>query len=438
MPGMRRAFLLVGIALLMLGGLAGAQPIQADKRLALVVGNGKYQVSPLRNPVNDARAIAVTLRAVGFEVILRENVTQKDLRRVVLEFGDRLTREQGVGLFYYAGHGVQVNGHNYMVPVDAVINSEAEVDVESVDVASVLARMETARNPVNIVILDACRDNPFPARFRSLTRGLASISAPTGTIIAYATAPGDVASDGDGQNSIYTSALARSILAPGVRVEDVFKRVRAEVRQRTSGRQVPWESSSLEGDFIFAAGRVVAAVPSPSPSGAPPVSSVPAKESSATPPQPSEPAGKPAFEEPRLEARVAPESREPRPDKSAALDVLREYGESPNDSSFLNTRSAISEVSSSGFVVKNCLVDGFPADTEIRSVNIRFSDIKSAMVTRALGFGYKRVGIIFVRPIPADPRFGRTLNINSCNLKLRDQKYLESLAQALEILKGSE
>lgn len=163
------------------------EAMRSEKRVALVVGNAAYRTSPLKNPVNDARAMAHALRANGFQVIARENVSQKEMRRAIIEFGERL-RDGGIGLFYYAGHGLQVGGRNYLVPVDAEIRSESEV--ESVDVASVLARMETARNRLNIVVLDACRDNPFARSFRSTSRGLASIDAPSGTIIAYATAPG--------------------------------------------------------------------------------------------------------------------------------------------------------------------------------------------------------------------------------------------------------
>ncbi len=168
--------------------------MRSERRVASVIGNGAYPTTRLRNPVNDARAIARTLREVGFEVLAHENLNQKEIRRAIIEFGNRLA-EGGIGLIYFAGHGLQVASRNYMIPVDAVIKSEAEVEVESVDVASVLARMETAQNRLNIVILDACRDNPFGRSFRSSARGLGSIDAPAGTIIAYATSPGKLARD---------------------------------------------------------------------------------------------------------------------------------------------------------------------------------------------------------------------------------------------------
>jgi hypothetical protein len=245
---------MAALAVLALAALAPAAWAQGDakpeRRLALVIGNGAYPTSPLRNPTNDARALAAALKALGFEVTAHENLGQREMRRAILDFGTRL-REGGVGLFYFAGHGVQVNGRNYLVPVDAAINSEAEVEVEALDVASVLARMETARNRVNLVVLDACRDNPFARSFRSTTRGLAAIDAPSGTLIAYATAPGRVARDGEGANGLYTGELLKTLQAPGLRVEEVFKRVRQSVLERSGGDQVPWESSSLVGDFLF-------------------------------------------------------------------------------------------------------------------------------------------------------------------------------------------
>jgi TPR repeat protein len=224
----------------------------SEKRFALVIGNSQYSSSPLKNPVNDARDIASTLRSFGFDVALHENTSYKDMRRAIIEFGNRL-RDSGVGVFYYAGHGLQVNGRNYMVPVDAVIQGDAEVAVEAVDVDNILSRMETARNRLNIVILDACRDDPFTRSFRSPVQGLASIDAPIGTLIAYATAPGRVAQDasGEGANGLYTSELLKAIKIPGLRIEDVFKRVRQEVVKKTEGKQVPWEASSLTGDFSF-------------------------------------------------------------------------------------------------------------------------------------------------------------------------------------------
>jgi hypothetical protein len=222
-----------------------------ERRVALVIGNGDYLHGPLANPVNDARSMARALRSVGFEVMLKENVSNKDeLKKVIRDFGWEL-RKGGVGLFYYAGHGMQVDGFNFLVPVNAVINNEEEVEYECVDAGFMLAQMEAAQNRLNIVILDACRNNPFARSFRSTKQGLVSMNAPTGTLIAYATAPGKVASDGSGFNGLYTEALLNQIRQPDLKIEETFKNVRAEVLRKSDGSQTPWESSSLVGDFYF-------------------------------------------------------------------------------------------------------------------------------------------------------------------------------------------
>ena len=222
-------------------------------RVALVIGNGTYtNAPPLKNPPNDARDMAATLKALGFEVTSGVNVNQRDMKRLIREFGQSLKRG-GSGLFYYAGHGVQSKGKNYLIPIEADIQSEIEVEDAGVDVNLVLGYMDDAQNGLNIVILDACRNNPFARSFRSATNGLAQIDAPTGTLIAYATAPGRVASDGTGQNGLYTSELLRQMRVPGLSVTDMFMEVRAEVMKQTANRQVPWESSSLVGRFYFSA-----------------------------------------------------------------------------------------------------------------------------------------------------------------------------------------
>ncbi len=232
-------------------------------RVALVIGNAAYPAMPLTNPLNDARAVADALDKLGFKVIRVENASQKQMFDAVREFGDAL--KSGVGLFYYAGHGVQVRGHNYLLPVDAAIEREDEVAYKAFDVGVVLEKMEAAKNPLNIVILDACRNNPFARGSRSATTGLAQMEAPTGSIVAFATAPGAEAADGAGRNGLYTTYLLQYMTTPGLKVEDVFKRTRVAVKQQSGGRQIPWESTSLEGDFYFtppsggaqaAAGRV--------------------------------------------------------------------------------------------------------------------------------------------------------------------------------------
>ncbi|MBF0354640.1 MAG: caspase family protein [Alphaproteobacteria bacterium] len=237
-----------------------AAPTGAERRIALVIGNSSYKTAPLPNPVNDARAMAGKLEKMGFEVILKENAGQRDMNRAATQFGQKLSKG-GVGLFYYAGHGVQVKGRNYLVPVDAMISSESSVHSESVDVDQVLQQLTGAR--LSVVILDACRNNPFERSFRGYAGGLAQIDAPKGTFIAYATAPGKVASDGEGGNGLYTRELLKTLDMPGLRVEDIFKRVRIQVARVTNDMQIPWEASSLTGDFYFTQPAEIGAMPLP-------------------------------------------------------------------------------------------------------------------------------------------------------------------------------
>jgi uncharacterized caspase-like protein len=232
----------------------GSANTKTSKRLALVIGNGAYtNAPPLRNPPNDARDITATLGALGFDVTSGINANQREMKRLIREFGQKL-RAGGSGLFFYAGHGVQSSGRNYLIPVDADIQSEAEVEDSSVDVSLVLKYMDEAQNGLNVVILDACRNNPFARSFRSASDGLAQVDAPTGTLIAYATAPGRVASDGTGQNGLYTSELLKQMRVPGLSATEMFMRVRGEVMKQTGNKQVPWEASSLVGSFYFSGG----------------------------------------------------------------------------------------------------------------------------------------------------------------------------------------
>jgi len=226
------------------------KPVMTSQRVALVIGNATYPVAPLKNPVNDAKAISQSLQELGFEVTSLENLSLNDMKRAIRAFGEK-TRTASVRLFYYAGHGMQVNGENYLLPVDTTINKEEEVEYVAVNAGFVLAQMENINDSLNIVILDACRNNPFARSSRSATRGLATINAPTGTLVAYATAPGSVAADGEGSNGLYTQELLKSIKTSGLSVEEIFKQVRINVRGRSQGKQVPWESSSLTGEFYF-------------------------------------------------------------------------------------------------------------------------------------------------------------------------------------------
>ena len=240
-----------------------AQPTN-ERRIALVIGNSAYKSSPLRNPVNDAQDIAAALKKLGFDVMHSENADQITMKRAIRQFGRKL-REGGIGLFYYAGHGVQVKGRNYLIPIGAQIETESEVEYEAVDAGRVLGQMEDAGNDLNIAILDACRDNPFTRSFRSREQGLAKMDAPKGSLIAYSTAPGSVAADGKGRNGIYTKYLLKHMRTPGLTIERVLKKVRIDVMGETVDKQVPWESSSLRGDFYFASSGTVMSRPSAEP-----------------------------------------------------------------------------------------------------------------------------------------------------------------------------
>jgi hypothetical protein len=221
-----------------------------EQRIALVIGNGSYKSSPLANPINDVNDMADTLKKCNFKVMKFINVNRREMRKAIRGFGNEIN-QGAIGLFYYAGHGIQVGGENYLVPIGAEVYSEDEVEDESLKVSSVLRKMETAGNRLNIIILDACRDNPFGRSFRSSNRGLVKMDAPTGSILAYATSPGSVAADGIGRNGLYTSMLLKNIVTPGLKIESFFKQVRVEVANASSKRQIPWESSSLMGEFYF-------------------------------------------------------------------------------------------------------------------------------------------------------------------------------------------
>ncbi len=240
---------------------AGNQPVPPPestitavmgKRIALVIGNSDYHhIRRLANTRSDADLMARTLERAGFKVTRLFDVEQNAMKQAMLEFGRELRGGAEASLFYYAGHGVQVDGQNYLIPVEAAIQDETEIAIQAIEVNSFLQTMESSPSQIKIVVLDACRDNPFDASFRNLTRGLASVDAPRGTYIAYSTAPGKVAYDGGGSNSPYTAALAEFILTPGLKLEDVFKRTRMKVLNSTHDRQLPWETSSLVGDFYF-------------------------------------------------------------------------------------------------------------------------------------------------------------------------------------------
>ncbi len=235
-----------------------------EKRVALVIGNGAYKSSPLKNPVNDATDIAGVLDDLGFQVILQTDANRRTMHKAMQQFREKLRGTQSMGLFYYAGHGAQYNGRNYLLPIGHNITSASDLPIDALDAQGVLAQMQEAGNPVNVVILDACRDQPFPGSTRSGTRGLARIDAITGSLVAYATKPGGVAEDGAGRNGVYTSALLRQMREPGLSLTDLFNRVGLEVSRATAGKQEPWVSLSPL-PTIYLAGESGGSGLSPSP-----------------------------------------------------------------------------------------------------------------------------------------------------------------------------
>jgi len=253
----RRRILQAGVAagsLLALprAGRPQSQPaLNTLPRLALVIGNTTYAQAPLRNPGNDAKAISGELGQIGFKVELRIDAGRAQMADAIHAFSAELAKTRGVGLFYYAGHGVQLAWHNYLIPVNAVIDRLEDIRDKAVELNSLLQGLVKARNPMNVIILDACRDNPFGTAVPVEQKGLSQFDAPPGSLLAYATSPGNTARDGEGEYGLYTENLLREIMVPEAKIEDVFKRVRLNVRLKSEGQQIPWESTSLEEDFYF-------------------------------------------------------------------------------------------------------------------------------------------------------------------------------------------
>jgi len=238
--------------------------LAANDRVALLIGNNSYGATPLRNAVNDAHDLGDALKELGFKVIVRENTTRKDMIDAIREFGAAI-EGANTALFFYAGHAMQFKDRNYLIPIDAAMGSEDDITFFSVEIGQIFDRMDRARTRFNFIVLDACRDNPFAASFKLSSAGLAQMSAPSGTLIAYATAPGSVAADGFGRNGIYTKHILQNIKLPDLPAEIMFKRVREGVERETRRLQTPWDSSSLKGDFVFnmtGAGAVAAAASS--------------------------------------------------------------------------------------------------------------------------------------------------------------------------------
>ncbi|MEP7280365.1 MAG: caspase family protein [Rubrivivax sp.] len=269
----RRALLTASSAWLaggVLPGLFTARPAAAadavaGSRVALVIGNGAYRSAPLKNPVRDAEAVAASLQALGYEVVLRRNTDLRGMIEALREFSVRASRS-AVRLLFYAGHGIQAKGRNYLLPVDTEPQSEDDIAAKAADVGEFIDRLTAIKHGLNIVVLDACRVNPFAGgvivgpdgrrfKFRGMTpAGLAPLDAPVGTLVAFSTAPNGIALDGpSGEHSIYAKHLLANLPTPGLPVEQLFKRVRIGVASETSRVQVPWESSSLTTDFCFKA-----------------------------------------------------------------------------------------------------------------------------------------------------------------------------------------
>ncbi len=244
---------------------------ESDSRFALVIGNSQYKyASKLKNPKNDSIDMAKTLNGLYFDTTLILNANKTTIKKSISRLLSKLKKNGGVGLFYYAGHGVQFEGSNYLLPIETKVGTEIEIMKQSVNITSLLNGMRKIDSATNIIILDACRDNPFKNTARlgtrsassnksrslvriipSLNSGLSKLDAPSNTIIAYATAPGKVALDGRGRNSPYTAKLIESMQRPGLTIGEVFRQVRSSVVKQTNGQQIPWESSSLLNDFYF-------------------------------------------------------------------------------------------------------------------------------------------------------------------------------------------
>ncbi len=222
-----------------------------NKKNALVIGNSRYKVGPLSNPTNDAHDMGRLLKDLGFNVLLLIDGNKRQMEEAIRQFGRTLIDNRAVGLFYYAGHAMEIDNENYLLPVDIVAHSISDVKYGSINANRVLGEMDDAGNEINIVLLDSCRDNPFIRKFRSSRKGLAEMDAPPGTFIGFATSPGKIALDGNGRNGIFTHYLMKQLDTPGLLIDQVMNRTRRAVIQDTKGQQVPWQQSSLSTDFKF-------------------------------------------------------------------------------------------------------------------------------------------------------------------------------------------
>ena len=238
------------VVLLCLAGTVSVQAQPKESRVALVIGNGTYKTSPLKNPVNDAKDMATKLRSLGFVVIERSNLGIRQIGSTLREFRSKLA-PGGVALVFYAGHGLQIKGENYLPAVDADIASEEDVPNQSLAIRQIMDVLSDAKTRLNLVFLDACRNNPYSRSFRSTGEGLSRVTAPSGTLISFATRPGSVAADGEGRNGLYTGALLQQMSYTGQPIEQVLKRVVTTVKVGSQNRQEPWMEGSIEGEFCF-------------------------------------------------------------------------------------------------------------------------------------------------------------------------------------------
>lgn len=265
---MPRAAKKLSVVVVLASAIFTTMDVVAETRIALVIGNAKYATSSLKNPANDAAAITVALKKLGFVVIHREDATQRSMLDAMREFVDK-AGNYDVRLLFYAGHGLQIAGKNYLMPIDASVGDERDLQRTAVNLNEFVELIGQMKRGINIVVLDACRDNPYGAnqalsadgrrmRFRSVRMsGLASVEAPVGSFVAFAAAPGQVADDGStGSHGVFTKHLLEHIGTPNLTIEQVFKRVRSGVKTDTESKQIPWDSSSLTGEFCFSKGVV--------------------------------------------------------------------------------------------------------------------------------------------------------------------------------------
>jgi len=228
-------------------------PTKVDARAlhALVIGNSIYHQSPLKNPVNDATDMAKALKKFGFSVELQINAKQRAMEEAIRSLTRRIAVDGSVGLFYFAGHGVEYQGHNFLIPIDAEIKTELDLKYEAVDASYVLDGMTEAGNGLNMVIIDACRNNPYRSMSRSASRGLTRMNPTRGSLVLYATQPGAVANDGSGRNGVFTKHLLSAMQSPNLEIEQVFKQTALAVDKETGGTQTPWVEGVVLGNFIF-------------------------------------------------------------------------------------------------------------------------------------------------------------------------------------------